>query len=146
MLVRFPRSPATLDLATDPGPLATVHNRWPDLLSECEKRLPEVTSPEKRADMLVAMGGLVPEGSGGCGGGRKGTGGGHGGQSPQPAGFRALVELHSQRGNWLRAAASSDLRFGQGRGPGRGDRVSLEAPRISHSSETPYLSCPSPRT
>jgi len=39
MLVAFQESPATLDLATDLARMATVHNRWPDLLSECEEAI-----------------------------------------------------------------------------------------------------------
>ena len=130
MLVAFQESPATLDLATDLARMATVHNRWPDLLAECEKRLPEVTSPEKRADMLVAMAGWYQKDLGDAAAAEKALEAAMAANPANPQAFRALVELHSQRGNWLRAAAYLTCASGKAADPAEAIELSLEAAEI----------------
>ena len=105
MLVAFQENPATLDLATDLARMATVHNRWQDLLAECEKRLPEITPQAKRADMLVAMAGWYQKDLGDAAAAEKALESAMAANPSNSEALRALVELHSQRGNWLRAAA-----------------------------------------
>ena len=130
MLVAFQESPATLDLATDLARMATVHNRWPDLLSECEKRLPEITSPEKRADMLVAMAGWYQKDLGDAAAAEKALEAAMAANPANPQAFRALVELHGQRGNWLRAAAYLTCASGKAADPAEAIELSLEAAEI----------------
>ena len=130
MLAAFQESPATLDLATDLARMATVHNRWPDLLAECEKRLPEITPPAKRADMLVAMAGWYQRDLGDAAAAEKALESAMAASPSNPLAFRALVELHSQRGNWLRAAAYLTCASGSAADPIEAIDLALEAAEI----------------
>ncbi|MGO9290882.1 MAG: tetratricopeptide repeat protein [Polyangia bacterium] len=130
MLVAFQESPATLDLATDLARMATVHNRWPDLLAECEKRLPEIASAAKRADMLVAMAGWYQKDLGDAAAAEKALEAAMAANPSNPQAFRALVELHGQRGNWLRAAAYLTCASGSAADPADAIELALEAAEV----------------
>jgi tetratricopeptide (TPR) repeat protein len=130
MLAAFQESPATLDLATDLARMATVHNRWPDLLSECEKVLPEITPTAKRADMLVAMAGWYQRDLGDAAAAEKALESAMAANPANPQAFRALVELHGQRGNWIRAAAYLTCASGYATDPAEAIELSLEAAEI----------------
>jgi tetratricopeptide (TPR) repeat protein len=130
MLVAFQENPATLDLATDLARMATVHNRWQDLLAECEKRLPEITPQAKRADMLVAMAGWYQKDLGDAAAAEKALESAMAANPSNSEALRALVELHSQRGNWLRAAAYLTCASGNAANPADGIELALEAADI----------------
>ena len=130
MLAAFQESPATLDLATDLARMATVHNRWHDLLAECEKQLPEITLPAKRAEILVAMAGWYQKDLGDAAAAEKALEGAMAANPSNPQALRALVELHGQRGNWLRAAAYLTCSSGNASDPADGIELALEAAEI----------------
>ena len=130
MLAAFQESPATLDLATDLARMATVHNRWPDLLVECEKVLPEITPAAKRADMLVAMAGWYQRDLGDAAAAEKALESAMAASPANPQAFRALVELHGQRGNWLRAAAYLTCASGYATDPAEAIELALEAAEV----------------
>ena len=130
MLVAFQESPATLDLATDLARMATVHNRWPDLLSECQKRLPEVSSAAKRAEMLVAMAGWYQKDLGDAAAAEEALEAAMAANPSNPQALRALVELHGQRGKWLRAAAYLTCASGNAADPAKAIELALEAAEI----------------
>ncbi len=130
MLVAFQESPATLDLATDLARMATVHNRWPDLLTECKKRLPEVTSAAKRAEMLVAMAGWYQKDLGDAAAAEEALEAAMAANPSNSQALRALVELHGQRGKWLRAAAYLTCSSGNAADPAKAIELALEAAEI----------------
>jgi hypothetical protein len=130
MLAAFQESPATLDLATDLARMATVHNRWQDLLAECERQLPEIAPPAKRADMLVAMAGWYQKDLGDAAAAEKALEGAMAANPANPLAFRALVELHGQRGNWLRAAAYLTCASGNAADPAEAIELALEAAEV----------------
>ena len=130
MLAAFQESPATLDLATDLARMATVHNRWHDLLAECERQLPEIAPPAKRSDMLVAMAGWYQKDLGDAAAAEKALESAMAANPANPLAFRALVELHGQRGNWLRAAAYLTCASGNAADPAEAIELALEAAEI----------------
>lgn len=130
MLAAFQVSPATPDLAADLARMATVHNRWYDLLAECEKRLPEITSAAKRAEMLVAMAGWYQRDLGDATSAEKALESAITAHPGNPQALRAMVELHGQRGRWLRAAAYLTCASGNAADDAEGIDLALEAAAI----------------
>ncbi len=105
MLAAFQEFPSNLDLATDLARMATVHNRWQDLLKECERHAAELPSPEKRAELLVAMAHWYERELGDPAAAEKAYERAMDANPANTQAMRTLVDLHSRRGNWLRVAA-----------------------------------------
>ena len=105
MLAAFQEFPSNADLATDLARMATVHNRWQDLLQECERHLTETPSGAKRAELLVTMAGWYERDLGNHAAAEKAFERAMDADPTNQQAMRALVDRHTQRGNWLRAAA-----------------------------------------
>jgi len=88
------------------------------------------SSAAKRAEMLVANGGLVPERSGGCGSGRGGIGGCRWRPIPPTASTARPGRAARPAGKWLRAAAYLTCASGNAADPAKAIELALEAAEI----------------
>jgi tetratricopeptide (TPR) repeat protein len=130
MLAAFQEFPSDADLATDLARMATVHNRWQDLLQECERHLGEMSSPEKRAELLVSIAHWHERDLGDPAAAEKSYERALETNPANQVAMRALVDLHSQRGNWLRAAACLVLASAKATENDKAVKLALEAAEI----------------
>jgi golgin subfamily B member 1 len=115
LLAALPEDPSNQELAALLARMATEQNRWHDLLSECQRLVPEISSDAKRADLLVTMAGWYQEHLEEPAEAEQSLEAAHKASPAHPAALRPLVTLHSQRGEWAKvtdcltnAAASTD--------------------------------------
>jgi tetratricopeptide (TPR) repeat protein len=105
LLAALQEDPSNDDLLSEMGRLATVHNRWEDLIGMCNSVLIDIPSGAKRADLLVTMAVWYQRDLGDQAAAERSL---EAAMSANPANFtalRSLVLLHGQRGDWHRAAA-----------------------------------------
>ena len=104
-LAAFQEDPSNQELATGLARMAATHNRWQDLLAECNGLVAEMAPESKRADMLVAMAGWYQHSLDDSAAAEQSLEAAMAADPANPAALRALVALHGQRGDWSRAAA-----------------------------------------
>jgi tetratricopeptide (TPR) repeat protein len=105
LLAALRDNPSNDDVISELGRLATVHDRWEELIGMCNGLLPEMESEARRADLLVTMAVWHQNDLGDQAAAEKSL---EAAMSANPANFtalRSLVLLHGQRGDWHRAAA-----------------------------------------
>ena len=106
LLAAFQEDPANDELATDLARVATAHDRWQDLLAECNSLVAAEMAPEsKRADMLVAMAGWYQRDLSDAAAAEQSLEAAMAANPANLAALGSLVALYSQRGDWSRAAA-----------------------------------------
>jgi tetratricopeptide (TPR) repeat protein len=130
LLAALQEDPANDDLISEMGRLATVHNRWEDLISMCNNVLPEMPSEVKRADLLVTMAVWHQRDLGDQAAAERAL---EAAMAVNPANFtalRSLVLLHGQRGDWHRAAAYLTCAAGNAIDPFDSVEFALDAAEI----------------
>jgi tetratricopeptide (TPR) repeat protein len=105
LLAAFQEDPANDELATDLARVATAHNRWRDLLAECNSLVAGEMAPEsKRAEMLVAMAGWYQRDLDDAAAAEQSLEAAIAANPANLAALNSLVTLYSQRGDWSRVA------------------------------------------
>jgi tetratricopeptide (TPR) repeat protein len=130
LLAALREDPSSDDVISELGRLATVHNRWEDLMGMCNGLLPDMGSEARRADLLVTMAGWHQYDLGDQAAAEKSL---EAAMSANPANFtalRSLVLLHGQRGDWHRAAAYLTCAAGSAIDPFDGVEFALDAAEI----------------
>jgi tetratricopeptide (TPR) repeat protein len=105
LLATLREDPSNDDVTSELARLATVHNRWEDLMGKCNAILVEMDEAPKRADLLVAMALWYEHDLNDLAAAERSL---EAAMSANPANntaLRSLVLLHGQRGDWHRAAA-----------------------------------------
>jgi tetratricopeptide (TPR) repeat protein len=105
LLATLREDPSNDDVTSELARLATVHNRWEDLMGKCNAILAEMGEAPKRADLLVAMALWYEHDLNDLAAAERSL---EAAMSADPANntaLRSLVLLHGQRGDWHRAAA-----------------------------------------
>ena len=92
-------------MAADLARVASTHNRWQDLLAECNSLAAEIASESKRADILVAMAGWYQHDLDDTAAAEQSLEAAMAADPGNHAALRSLVALHGERGDWPRAAA-----------------------------------------
>jgi len=105
LLAAFQEDPSNQELADDLARVATTHNRWQDLLAECNSLAAEIAPEPKRADILVAMAGWYQRELDDTAAAGHSLEAAIAADPANPAALRSLIALHGQRGDWSRAAA-----------------------------------------
>ncbi len=104
-LAAFQEDPSNQELATGLARMAAAHDRWQDLLAECNGLVAEMVPESKRADMLVAMAGWYQHDLDDSAAAEQSLEAAMAADPANHAALRSLVALHGQRSNWPRAAA-----------------------------------------
>lgn len=115
LLAALPEDPSNQELSELLARLATEQNRWHDLLDECQRLLPDISSDAKRADLLVTMAGWYQDHLEEAAEAEKSLEAALKASPANLAALRPVISLHSQRGEWAvvadyltNAAASTD--------------------------------------
>jgi len=130
LLAALRENPSNDDVISELGRLATVHNRWEELAGMCKGLLAEITSAQRRADLLVTMAVWYQHDLGDQAAAEKSL---EEAMSVNPANFtalRSLVLLHGQRGDWHRAAAYLTCAAGNAIDPFDSIEFALDAAEI----------------
>ena len=105
LLAAFQEDPSNDELATGLARMASTHNRWQDLLAECNSLVAEMAPESKRANMLVAMAGWYQRDLDDAAAAEQSLEAAMAADPANHAALRSLVALHGQRGDWSGAAA-----------------------------------------
>jgi tetratricopeptide (TPR) repeat protein len=105
LLTAFEDNPENDDVAAELARVATVHDRWDDLIAKCNAMLAEMKSDSKRAAVLVAMALWYEHDRGDLAKAEQSLEAAMSADPANTTALRALVLLHGQRGDWHRAAA-----------------------------------------
>jgi len=130
LLTALREDPSSDDVISELGRLATVHDRWQELIGMCNGLLPDMGSEAKRADLLVTMAVWYEHDLGDQATAEKSL---EAAMSANPANFtalRSLVLLHGQRGDWHRAAAYLTCAAGNAIDPFDSVEFALDAAEI----------------
>ena len=130
LLAALREDPSDDDVISEMGRLATVHNRWEELIGMCNGVLPEMASEAKRADLLVTIAVWYQRHLGDQAAAERSL---EAAMSVNPANFtalRSLVLLHGQRGDWHRAAAYLTCAAGNAVDPFDSVEFALDAAEI----------------
>jgi tetratricopeptide (TPR) repeat protein len=109
--------------------LATVHNRWDELLAKCDALAAEL-GPKARADLLLAMAVWHEHDLGDLPAAEKALEAAMAADAGNFTAVRALVLLHGQRGDWHRAAAYLTCAAGHAVDPFDSIELALDAADI----------------
>jgi golgin subfamily B member 1 len=130
LLAALQAAPDNDEVASELARMATVHNRWDELLARCKQLVVDAGSERERAELLVVMAlwqerdlGDLPEAERSL----------EAAMSADPANgtaLRSLVLLHGQRGDWHRAAAYLTCAAGKAVDPLDGVEFALDAAEI----------------
>jgi golgin subfamily B member 1 len=97
--------PAHDDVSAELARLATVHNRWEDLLARCNRMATELTPDAKRADLLVTIALWYERHLEDMAAAEAALEAAMSADPTNNTALRSLVLLHGHRGDWHRAAA-----------------------------------------
>ena len=104
-LAAFQEDPSNDEIAAGVARIATAHNRWPDLLAECNSLVVDLAPASKRADMLVSMAGWYQRDLDDAAAAEQSLEAAMAADPTNHAALRSLVALHGHRGEWQRAAS-----------------------------------------
>jgi tetratricopeptide (TPR) repeat protein len=130
LLAAFENDPSNDDVAAELARLATVHDRWDDLLAKCEALLADMKSDDKRAELLVAMALWYEHDLSDLAKAEKSLEAAMSANPSNVTALRALVLLHGQRGDWHRAAAYLTCAAGNAIDPFDSIEFALDAAEI----------------
>jgi tetratricopeptide (TPR) repeat protein len=97
--------PANDDVSAELARLASVHNRWNDLLAQCNRLATEITPDSKRAELLVTIALWYERHLEDLPAAEAALEAAMSADPTNSTALRSLVLLHSHRGAWHRAAA-----------------------------------------
>ena len=98
-------NPSSDDVSSELARLATVHNRWEDLLAQCNRMATEITSDAKRAELLVTIALWYERHLDDMPAAEAALEAAMSADPTNNTALRSLVLLHGHRGDWHRAAA-----------------------------------------
>ena len=130
LLAALKEVPSNDEVARELARLATVHDRWQELLARCEILVGEIDSQSQRADLLVTMACWYERDQGDPVEAEKSL---EAAMSADPTNYtalRSLVLLHGQRGDWHRAAAYLTCAAGNAVDPFDSVEFALDAAEI----------------
>ena len=129
LLAALRKDPADDGLRSELARLATVHNRWDELLAKCDGLAAEL-GPEARAELLVATAVWHERDLGDLAAAEKALEAAMAADAGNFTAVRALVLLHGQRGDWHRAAAYLTCAAGNAVDPFDSIELALDAADI----------------
>ncbi len=130
LLAALREDPTNDDVRAELARLATVHNRWDELMTRCDELLSALGSDSRRADLLVTMAVWHEHDLADPVAAEKSL---EAAMSADPANYaalRSLVLLHGQRGDWHRAAAYLTCAAGNAVDPFDSVEFALDAAEI----------------
>jgi golgin subfamily B member 1 len=105
LLEALRENPSNDDVSAELARLATVHDRWDGLLSDCNRMVTEITPDSKRAELLVTIALWHEHDLEDLVAAEKALEAAMSVDPTNNAAVRSLVLLHGHRGDWHRAAA-----------------------------------------
>jgi golgin subfamily B member 1 len=105
LLEALQENPSSDAVTSELARLATVHNRWEDLLARCNRMATEITPDAKRAELLVTMALWYEQHLEDMPAAEAALESAMSADPTNNTAVRSLVLLHGQRGDWNRAAA-----------------------------------------
>ena len=130
LLAALHEDPDNDGVAGELARLATVHNRWAELLANCKDLVAAASSQTQRAELLVTMALWHERDLGDPTEAERCLESAMGVDPTNVAALRSLVLLHGQRGDWTRAAAYLTCAAGNAVDPLEGVEFALEAAEI----------------
>ena len=130
LLAALKEEPANDEVAAELARLATVHNRWDELLANCKDLVAAAGSESKRAELLVVMAVWHERDLGDQPTAEKCLEAAMSANPTNDTALRSLVLLHGQRGDWHRAAAYLTCAAGNAADPLDGVEFGLDAAEI----------------
>ena len=130
LLSALHEEPGNDEVAAELARLATVHNRWDELLANCRDLVATAGSPRQRAELLVAMAMWHERDLGDRKASERALEDAMSADPTNTTALRTLVLLHGQRGDWVRAAAYLTCAAGKALDPVDGVEFALEAAEI----------------
>jgi tetratricopeptide (TPR) repeat protein len=130
LLAALHEDPDNDGVAGELGRLATVHNRWDELLANCKDLVTAASSSAQRAELLVTMALWYERDLGDQSEAERCLESAMSADPTNVAALRSLVLLHGQRGDWIRAAAYLTCAAGNAVDPLEGVEFALEAAEI----------------
>jgi tetratricopeptide (TPR) repeat protein len=105
LLQALRENPASDDVSAELARLATVHNRWDDLMAQCNRMVTEISPDSKRAELLVTIAFWYERHLEDMAAAEAALEAAMSADPTNITAVRSLVLLHGQRGDWNRAAA-----------------------------------------
>jgi tetratricopeptide (TPR) repeat protein len=130
LLAALHEDPDNDGVAAELARLATVHNRWDELISNCNDLLATAGSEIRKAELLVAMALWHERDLGDRPAAERYLEAALSADPTNAAALRPLVLLHGQRGDWVRAAAYLTCAAHKALDPVDGLEFALEAAEI----------------
>ena len=130
LLAALHEDPDNDGVASELARLATVHNRWDELLANCKDLVATASSERQRAELLVAMAVWYERDLGDSAAAERSLEAAMSADPTNVTALRSLVLLHGQRGDWHRAAAYLTCAAGNAKDPVDGVEFALDAADI----------------
>jgi tetratricopeptide (TPR) repeat protein len=130
LLAALREDPANDDVAAELARLATVHNRWDELIGGCKDLVSGAGSERTRAELLVAMALWHERELGNRVEAERCLEEAMSADPANETAVRSLVLLHGQRGDWNRAAAYLTCAAGKAADPLEAIEFALDAAEI----------------
>ncbi|MBN2575448.1 MAG: hypothetical protein JXP73_12865 [Deltaproteobacteria bacterium] len=130
LLAALHDEPFNDEVASELARLATVYNRWDELLAKCRDLVATADSGRQRAELLVAMALWHERDLGDRGEAERCLEAAMSADPANTTALRSLVLLHGQRGDWHRAAAYLTCAAGKALDPLDNVELALEAAEI----------------
>ena len=105
LLQALRENPSSDDVSAELARLATVHNRWDDLLAQCNRMVTEISPDSKRAELLVTIALWYERYLEDMAAAEAALEAAMSADPTNNTAVRSLVLLHGHRGDWHRAAA-----------------------------------------
>src|SRR5450759_651436 len=130
LLSALHEDPANDEVASELARLATVHNRWDELLAKCKDLVAAASSERQRAELLVAMAMWHERDLADRPAAERCLEAAMSADPTNSTALRSLVLVHGQRGDWHRAAAYLTCAAGNALDPLDGVEFALDAAEI----------------
>ncbi len=130
LLEALREQPANDDVSAELARLASVHNRWDDLLAQCNRMATDITPDAKRADLLVTIALWYERHLDDMAAAEAALEAAMSADPTNNTALRSLVLLHGHRGDWHRAAAYLTCAAGNAVDPLDGVEFALDAAEI----------------
>lgn len=130
LLEALREDPGSDEVSAELARLATLHNRWDELLARCTRVAAEITADAKRADLLVTMALWYEQQLEDLPAAEAALEAAMAADPTNGAAVRSLVLLHGRRGDWHRAAAYLTCAAGKAVDPLDGVDYALDAAEI----------------
>ncbi len=123
-------SPSSDEVSAELARLATVHNRWDELLAQCDRMVTEIAPDSKRAELLVSVALWYERCLDDMAAAEAALEAAMSADPTNTTAVRSLVLLHGHRSDWHRAAAYLTCAAGNAIDPLDGVAYALDAAEI----------------